>query len=171
MEAPYGRYQVSDNSILSAFPINGKLAWVLQELPCFLFAVLFFRHADPAVFGTPNKILLGLYLLHYTNRTLVFPLRIRQGKPTPILVFLMALGFCLVNGFLQSKFLAQVQKFDDRWEENPQFILGVVLFFVGMYINLDSDAILRSLRRSDSDRGYAIPRVRSFPAVQSARVP
>jgi len=47
---------------------------------------------------TPETVLLSLLLLHYANRTFIFPLRLRGGKPTPFIVFAMALGFCLFNG-------------------------------------------------------------------------
>jgi 3-oxo-5-alpha-steroid 4-dehydrogenase 1 len=119
--------------------MDGRLAWVLQESPCFFFAVGMWRSANDSVFGPANKVLLALYILHYSHRTWVFPIRMRGGKPTPFFVFLLALSFCLVNGFLQSRYLTAYASFPEGWETSPQFISGVAMFFAGMYINMDSD--------------------------------
>ena len=43
---------------------------------------------------TPNAVLLTAFTLHYVNRTLIFPFRIRGGKDTPLTPFLMAAIFC-----------------------------------------------------------------------------
>jgi hypothetical protein len=64
-----------------------------------------------ALFATPdqlararapaNALLLGLFLLHYLNRCFVYPLRLRGGKPTPFVVWLLAAVFTAYNGFMQ----------------------------------------------------------------------
>ena len=52
--------------------------------------------------AAPGNVLpLALFLLHYAYRDLVYPLRLRGGKPTPAAVWAMALVFCLWNGYLQ----------------------------------------------------------------------
>lgn len=52
-------------------------------------------HADPTLLSqTPNAVLLTAFTLHYINRTLIFPFRIRGGKDTPLTPFLMATIFC-----------------------------------------------------------------------------
>ena len=92
-------------------------------------------------------MLLALFALHYVNRTLIFPLKIRGGKPTPLTLFLAALLFCVANGYIQMRALCTLHPSADGWERHPQFLAGVALFVVGWYINVDSDAILRNLRR------------------------
>ena len=42
------------------------------------------------------------------------------------------------------------------WFCDPRFILGVLIFFIGFYINLHSDRILRNLR-APGESGYKIP--------------
>jgi hypothetical protein len=44
-------------------------------------------------------------------RALVFPLRMRNGKPMPLSVMLLAWSFCAYNGFLQSLSLAHVYEY------------------------------------------------------------
>lgn len=50
-----------------------------------------------------NAVLLATFLVHYFYRDLVFPLRLRGGKPTPLVVWGMALGFCVFNGYMQTR--------------------------------------------------------------------
>lgn len=106
MAAPYGKYFNTSAANFFGFLMNGKLAWILQELPSFAVPAWFWWKAasDPSSrydhlrTVSPNTILLSLMLLHYFNRTFVFPMRLRGGKPTPFGIFLMALVFCLWNG-------------------------------------------------------------------------
>jgi 3-oxo-5-alpha-steroid 4-dehydrogenase 1 len=148
--------------------MDPKLAWFLQELPSWAWAVSQWWLADPHTFGGVNRVLLGLYILHYSNRTFVFPLRMRGGKPTPFFVFLLAFGFCLTNGFLQARFLTAYAAFPEHWESSWQFLGGIALFFGGMYINLDSDSILRNLRKSPEDKAYYIPHVSLAGLINAA---
>lgn len=104
MAAPYGRY-ANEAAPAFGFMMNGRLAWVLQELPSFLIPAAMWLWgvwtANPRLTAfTPNTVLLGMFLYHYFNRALIFPLRIRGGKPTPFGVFLMAFVFCLWNGWV-----------------------------------------------------------------------
>jgi hypothetical protein len=48
-----------------------------------------------------NRVLVGLFLVHYIQRSFVFPFLIRGGKPTPAVLVLMAFVFCLGNGYMQ----------------------------------------------------------------------
>ena len=45
-----------------------------------------------------NALLLALFLVHYLHRDFIFPLRIRGGKPTPFVVWLMVRGWWWVVG-------------------------------------------------------------------------
>merc|ERR1739848_915728 len=87
VEAPYGRYADKASKVYG-FPVNGRLAWILQELPSFAVpATLAVLNRDSLAMQSPvNKALLGMFLLHYTQRTFIFPLLIRGGKPTPVVV-------------------------------------------------------------------------------------
>jgi len=123
-----------------------QVAWILQEAPSLAWPLVLWYYADPVVFALPNKILLGAFILHYFNRyanvhlflratsahhsfldvfsTLVFPLRTAGGKPTPFTVFAMAFVFCLINGYLQGRWLTAYAKFPADWSSQPHFIIG-----------------------------------------------
>ena len=74
--APYGRHTTRSWGPL----INNKLGWVIMESPALLFFAWFF------LFGTNQKtfvpwVFFGLWVFHYVNRTLIFPMRLRtKGK-------------------------------------------------------------------------------------------
>ena len=53
------------------------------------------------------------------------------------------------------------------WLRSPQFIVGLALFIAGMVINIDSDKIIRNLRKP-GDTGHYIPRGGMFRYVSSA---
>ncbi|KAK7812725.1 hypothetical protein U0070_011115 [Myodes glareolus] len=90
-------------------------------------------------------------------RTLVFPVLIRGGKPTPLNSFVGAVVFCTLNGYLQSRYLSQFAEYADNWVVQPCFLTGFALWLIGMVVNIHSDHILRNLRKP-GDTGYKIPR-------------
>jgi 3-oxo-5-alpha-steroid 4-dehydrogenase 1 len=169
LSAPYGRYSEGASAIYG-FKMPGKLAWVLQELPAFAFPVYFIFTPGREI-PVQAKVLLALFLLHYANRTFVFPFLITGGKPTPVVVFLLAFVFCLVNGIMQGRYLVEYATYDaDKFmgtEFSLQFICGAVLFLLGMAINMHSDSVLRNLRKP-GDKGYYIPRGGMFEYVSGA---
>lgn len=86
-------------------------------------------------------------MLHYVNRSLIFPFRIRaQGKKMPLLVAVFAFCFNLVNASIISLWLTRYAIFDADWLSSPYFVLGTLLFVVGFGINFYSDTILINLR-------------------------
>ena len=69
-------------------------------------------------------VLLSMFTMHYINRTLIFPLRIRNGKPTPFIPFILATGFCAVNGYMQSNALTSLYVYPKEWILDIRFIAG-----------------------------------------------
>ncbi|PKK34375.1 steroid-5-alpha-reductase, alpha polypeptide 1 (3-oxo-5 alpha-steroid delta 4-dehydrogenase alpha 1), partial [Columba livia] len=100
-------------------------------------------------------------------RALIFPLLIRQGKPTPFFTFVLALLFCVYNGYLQGRSLTNYAKYHSDWLKDPRFITGLIGWLVGMAINIHSDHILRNLRKP-GETGYKIPRGGMFEYVSGA---
>eukprot|EP00730_Choanoeca_flexa_P015962 TRINITY_DN7450_c0_g1_i1.p1 TRINITY_DN7450_c0_g1~~TRINITY_DN7450_c0_g1_i1.p1 ORF type:complete len:265 (+),score=35.08 TRINITY_DN7450_c0_g1_i1:999-1793(+) len=165
--AAYGRY-FTDNNGIYLFNMNGRFAWILQESPCVIIpsAMLLFAANSSCTASLPNMLLVGLYLFHYVHRTLIFPFMLK-GKPTPFLIMLMALSFCLINGYMQSARLLRLEVYPDNWIYDPRFIFGTALFFTGMAINIHSDYTLISLRKP-GETGYKIPKGGMFTYVSGA---
>ena len=73
-----------------------------QEAPSILIPLFMIPSSDPkTLMGSPNAACFLVFALHYTNRSFIYPLRMRGGKPVPLIVFLSALFFCLYNGTMQ----------------------------------------------------------------------
>ncbi|KAF1481086.1 3-oxo-5-alpha-steroid 4-dehydrogenase 1, partial [Pygoscelis antarcticus] len=100
-------------------------------------------------------------------RALIFPLLIREGKPTPFFTFVLALLFCVYNGYLQGRSLSNYAKYPSGWLKDPCFITGFIGWLMGMAINIHSDHILRNLRKP-GETGYKIPRGGMFEYVSGA---
>jgi len=167
VKAEYGRYTIGSTGWAYQLRMPGKLAWVLQESPTVIIAFLCWRLATPAVQASlANRVLLGLFCLHYGHRTFVFPLMLRGGKPTPVVLMLNALVFCTLNGYMQARSLC-LTLYPAGWLERPQTLVGIALFFTGMLCNLHADYTLIGLRKP-GQTGYSIPRGGMFEYVSGA---
>jgi len=80
----------------------------------------------------------------------------------------MAMSFCTLNGYVQSRYLLHYYSYSDSWFNDPRFLAGVVIFLLGMAININSDAVLRGLRKPN-EIGYKIPKGILFKLVSSLR--
>ncbi|XP_076441883.1 3-oxo-5-alpha-steroid 4-dehydrogenase 1-like [Babylonia areolata] len=160
--APYGRYSRRGWGCL----IPGRVAWLVQELPSVVVPILVLLLTPcPRASHWRNQVAVGLFLLHYFQRTFVFPLMIKGGKPTPLFPFVVAFFFCVLNGYLQAGHLLNVADLDSG--SSLRFYAGIVIFITGMGINLHSDHILRSLRKP-GEEGYKIPYGGMFRFISGA---
>lgn len=150
--------------------LNNKLAWVLMEAPVF-FVVLWVWRTSGFSRHVPELVLLSLFLLHYFQRSFVFPLLMSGKSRMPVAIMLMGVVFNVMNGLLQGGGL--------YWFPNPHFadgasyllrwnaIAGLALFVTGMGINLHSDHVIRHLRPPGDTRHY-LPQRGLYRLVTSA---
>lgn len=151
--APYGRH----SSRNWGPQISNRFGWILMEMPG-MALVLYFILAHLQDINRIGLLLAGFYLLHYINRTLIFPFRIHtQGKKMPLVIALMAVCFNLMNGFLLGYYFSFFAQYSDNYLFSFNFIAGAALFITGMYINQSYDTRLINLRKA-SDTGYVIPK-------------
>ncbi|XP_076599731.1 3-oxo-5-alpha-steroid 4-dehydrogenase 2b [Chaetodon auriga] len=158
----YGRHMG-----LSPLPrtIPARLAWFLQEMPALLIPLLLlFTSHKPSSMG--KYLLLGTFCMHYIQRTFVYSL-LTRGKPFPLSAMVAAGFFCSLNGFLQGHYLLHCAHFDDEWSADYRYKTGLLLFYVGMAINIHSDYILRNLRKP-GEVVYKIPTGGLFEYVSGA---
>lgn len=162
-EAPYGRYSDYKSWFpLNDFRINPRIAWFLQESPSFLIPLIIWRQPS----FTVNALLLMLFLIHYFHRTFVYSFLMHGSNKQGAFVFISAFIFCTYNGYMQSKYLL-VTKYPDHWIYGWKCVIGLALFFFGMFVNIHSDYILRFLRKP-GETGYKIPRGGMFNYVSGA---
>lgn len=159
--APFGRH-TSNNW---GPTINARLGWILMELPSPLVLSYFFFTGNTAP-NTVTWFFWGLWILHYFNRSVIYPLRQRDhNKRMPVMIMGSAIFFNVVNGFLNGYFLGNYGDiYTLSWLSTPSFIIGVSLFFLGMLINIQSDNILLQLRKP-GESGYKVPQSGLFKWV------
>lgn len=139
--------------------INNRAGWIIMEAPSF-FGMIIFWILSPNPTATAAVVMASLFLLHYFQRTFIFPLLIKGKSRMPWAIIIMGMTFNLINAYLIAGwlfYLAPVGMYDARWLISPQFLIGTVVFFLGMGINIQSDSIVRHLRKPGDTRHY-IPR-------------
>lgn len=151
VKAPYGRHSSEHWGPM----ISNKWGWFLMELPALVLMPLI------ALIGSSEKnevsyLLIGLWVLHYAYRTLVFPFKLRtKNKKMPLLIVGSAVLFNGVNGFLNGYIIGYLDP--ALFElESLHVGIGLLVFFTGMVINRRADRKLISLR--EKQEGYQIPR-------------
>ena len=150
IKAPYGRHSNAKWGIL----IPNKWGWFIMELPAFLIMPII-TIMGPTEKSELTYLLVLLWILHYFNRTFIFPFRLKtKNKKMPLLIVVSAILFNSINGFLNGYFLGYL---NTEMSSIVSFnvMTGVFVFFTGMYINKTADKHLISLRTSNE--GYQIP--------------
>ena len=85
-------------------------------------------------------------------RTILFPIKLKtKGKKMPIIIVVSAFIFNLFNGFFVGYEIGNISQL----EFGINTIIGLIIFFTGMYINRSSDNKLISLRQVNKE--YQIP--------------
>jgi 3-oxo-5-alpha-steroid 4-dehydrogenase 1 len=96
-----------------------------------------------------------LWIGHYFNRSIIYPIRQNSPSKMPLLIPLLAFMFNIVNGFVNGYHLGFIQAYPLEYIYEWNFILGIILFVIGAIINIKSDNILLRLR--SNNKGYHIP--------------
>jgi 3-oxo-5-alpha-steroid 4-dehydrogenase 1 len=164
--APYGRYQRRGFGPL----MNARLGWVIMEFPAVVVPVWAFLAAGGGgACGGAAWLLLSLWLLHYTQRTFLFPVLMRgQGGRSPVMTVALAIVFNCLNGIVNGTSLAWLGLDPARCAAfPPRLLVGVAIFLAGFLVNLHADHVLRTLR-APGETGYRIPTGGAFRWVSAA---
>lgn len=149
-------------------PVNNKVGWVLMESPVFVAMCVLWAMSERQ-WATVPLVLFSMFQLHYFQRSFIFPLLMRGKSKMPLGIVLMGMVFNTLNALMQGGwifYLAPADYYAD-WFAKPYIYVGVLLFFAGMFINMQSDYIIRHLRKEGDTRHY-IPRGGAFRYVSSA---
>ncbi len=149
--------------------LNNKVAWILMEAPAFIIMALIWI-LSPRAGEIAPCIMAGLFELHYFQRTFIFPLLMRGKSRMPLTIMLMGMIFNSINAYLIGGWLfhlAPAGLYTPQWLYSPLFILGCLIFFAGMAINIHSDHVIRSLRAPGDTRHY-IPKKGLYKWVAGA---
>ena len=149
--------------------VGNRLGWVLMEAPVFVAMVLLWVFSPRACEAAP-AVMASLFLLHYFQRSFIFPLLIKGKGRMPLAIIAMGVVFNVVNAYMIGGwifYVAPADAYPVSWLWSPQFIAGTLVFFAGMGINIQSDHIVRSLRKPGDTKHY-IPRGGMYRYVASA---
>lgn len=149
--------------------VNNRVGWVLMEAPVFIVMSLLWWYSDRRVEVVPFIFFL-VFQIHYFQRSFIFPFIMRGKNKMPLAIVLMGVVFNVINAYMQGGWIFYVSPKDMYgidWVYTPQFVVGLTVFAVGMAINLNSDHIIRNLRKPGDTRHY-IPRGGMFRYVSSA---
>lgn len=149
--------------------VSNRLGWVLMEAPVFVAMLLLWRLSDRRT-DPVRLVFLLLFELHYFHRSFIFPLQIRGESRMPLSIILMGVLFNTLNAFMQGGwifYLSPRDAYPAGWLGSAPFILGTMLFLGGMFVNIQSDTIIRHLRQP-GDTAHYLPRGGMFRYVTSA---
>lgn len=154
--------------------INNKVGWCLMECPVFLVMLFFWVRSD-VKFQLPYLIFFILFEVHYFHRSFIGPYLMRGNGQIPIIIMAMSIVFNVLNGYIQGKFLFELApdnslfaaRYTTAWLTDSRFIVGTVIFIIGMVINMHSDYIIRHLRKPGDTKHY-LPKGGMYKYVTSA---
>ncbi|KAK9414858.1 hypothetical protein SUNI508_10801 [Seiridium unicorne] len=154
----YGMGKTSTNSPLN---IPGRVAWFTMECPGFL-TLLYIMSTLPSEHGITdlpwqNKVLAGLFVLHYTYRAVIFPFIQPSMSPIHCVVWAAAILFQVTNATCLGSWLAAYGPTTQaEWHAEGfsvlRFAIGLVVFYVGLTSNYFCDEELREIRRKEQRR-------------------
>ena len=143
ISAPYGRHIRPGWGPL----LSKRTGWILMETPAlYVMWLFYFLYADF------TNIILIIFLLvwsiHYTNRSIIWPLLIDKNGSIPLIVALLAFIFNVFNASFHGYwFFFMDNQYDISWLLNSNFLIGLCIFILGMAINIHSDKILLDISK------------------------
>ena len=156
--APYGKF----SNKKFGFLIDYKLGWFIQEIisPLFLFYFFIIGNGEKSII---HWFLILIWIIHYINRSIIFPLRINISSKIPISVICSAIFFNIVNGFINGFHLGNLATFSNDYIFSFNFIFGLLLFLIGALININADNVLIKIKKQS--KGYQIPKGKLYNLI------
>ena len=128
--APYGRFTTSS----WGRDIPSRLGWILMESPSVLVMLVFVFLLDVSIELVP-AIFIGIWLLHYTHRTFIWPFRAQiKYKRMPLIVAIMGFIFNVINASIQAFWIIRITTYDISWLYSFPFIIGLLMFLSLIHI-------------------------------------
>lgn len=149
--------------------VGNRTGWILMEAPVLVCLACIWlsssRRGDMVL-----AALMAPIVVHYVQRTAIFPFLIKGKNRLPVAIMAMGMVFNTVNAYLIGGWLFYVSPegmYTAEWLTGPCFLAGLAVFLTGMAINIHSDHIIRHLRKPGDTRHY-IPHGGMFRYVSSA---
>lgn len=149
--------------------LDNHLGWFLMEAPVFVAMLVLWWLSDRRG-DYVRLVFLLLFEAHYFHRSFIFPLQLRGHSRMPWAIVGMGALFNTLNAFMQGGWIFYISPADmypASWLRSLPFIAGVVIFAAGMFINIQSDTIIRNLRQP-GDTAHYLPKGGMFRYVAGA---
>lgn len=159
-KASYGRHDTDQRAWWWGPGLPTRWSWIIMEAPSSLgFAAIYF--AGERALDLVPLLLFLMWQAHYFHRSFIYPFtrKLKPGETTPSLIPFSGLVTNLGVSFLNAAILSWVAVRADygiEWLTDPRFIIGLMIFCSGFYINRKADAMLAALRKP-GETGYKIP--------------
>jgi hypothetical protein len=147
-------------------PVPFSIAWAFFEspswiIPCFLWPRVAVN------MPVTNHILLVLYMCQVVYLSMIYPFSRVNPRPMPFGVILITWSGELLNSYMNIVTVMVSREYEISWLWDPRFIIGLIIFVVGFYINTDSDRRLTNLRKP-GETDFKIPHGGMFEYVSAA---
>lgn len=149
--------------------LDNHFGWFLMEAPVFVAMLVLWWLSDRRT-DYVRLVFLLLFEAHYFHRSFIFPLQLRGHNRMPWAIVGMGALFNTLNAFMQGGWIFYISPADmypASWLRSLPFIAGVVIFAAGMFINIQSDTIIRNLRQP-GDTAHYLPKGGMFRYVAGA---
>lgn len=149
--------------------VNNKAGWIMMESPVFILMLILWL-LSPNRENIVTTIFFLFFQLHYFQRSFIFPFLLKGKSRMPLSIIAMGIIFNTINALMQGGwlfYLAPKDMYTASWLSSPQFIAGTMIFFAGMYININSDSVIRHLRKP-GDTNHYLPQKGMYRYVTSA---
>ncbi len=136
--------------------INNKAGWLIMEAPVFIVMTLLWLYSKRC-FEPALLVIFLIFQTHYFQRSFIFPFLLKGKSKMPLSIILMGAVFNTLNGIMQGGWLFYISpegRYSTQWLMSWQFIVGTIIFIAGFVINLNSDSIIRNLRKEGDSRHY-----------------
>nr|WP_234367711.1 DUF1295 domain-containing protein [Parabacteroides pacaensis] len=149
--------------------LPSKIGWSIMEMVVFFIMFILWFFSSRKLEIVPFLFFI-FFELHYFQRSFIYPLLMKGNSRMPIGIMSMAILFNILNGYMQGEwifYLAPADLYTKHWLQTPQFISGTAIFFLGMFINIQSDHVIRNLRKP-GDTNHYLPQKGLYKYVTSA---
>tara|TARA_B100001750_G_scaffold227367_1_gene220944 strand:- start:405 stop:1127 length:723 start_codon:yes stop_codon:yes gene_type:complete len=151
VSAPYGKFTNTSWGPNVSF----RWGWIIQEIVSPICFSIFFLIGDTKL-QPATCIFFIIWILHYFNRSILFPLRQKQTATCPLVIVLSAIFFNIINGFTNGYFLGHLANYPSDYIYSNNFIFGMIVLIMGVIINIKSDNILIKIKKKN--QGYEVPK-------------
>jgi 3-oxo-5-alpha-steroid 4-dehydrogenase 1 len=102
IDSPFGKHSPENGNDSKQWWMGPMLparpSWFFFEIPNVIWTVVCWMQRNKQIFHLENSILVALFFIHYLNRSIIYPIRMKKSKPMPTVVVFSALSFCMFNG-------------------------------------------------------------------------